>query len=1684
MYNTTKKQLPKVVACMLALMMVLSIAPVELYTTALGAAIGKYYINVVDGENKPVADSTEITLTNKNDAAKTKTCTSVNGTAVFEDFVEENEVYAVSVGAVIGYADVNAYDISVKNGDTATTVQLTALEKVTLSGIVTDENKKPYKNAGVELSGYITGSTTTDADGRYSFEVFNGKDYKLTATANEKEYDVAEADVSAITGNTECNLSFKKNAAKPAIDIEFGKNGTVTEGMTENGEKEITAKANTGWYVSSFVVNGVEQIEDNQREDNFVYTITDKSVDYKITVSFAKKVYTVKLVVGENGTAKIIHGNNEYEQSVSVTYGDSISVQITPKEKSEIDNIIVKMGRENHAYNVDKEDDDNRNYTIRVKEITGDTNISVSFVTIDDTKTGTDISYSEGANKTEINKVTYVRKDTVVTIKPKDDSYKRVRVSYTKDGKIQKALGKNVTITMDKDTVITAVSASTHILIGGWDSWKTETIKCDESGPTISEVKNSKTWCKGETTYSFTVTDAESGGVDNVRYADNDGMNNATIITPTNSEYSFSVEKEDKKDFNGKYYIEATDRNGNITKKEVYVMIDNKAPDGISFSFSPVNDSPSDVIRYLSFGIFCKEKVKVTVKAQDSGSGVGQFTLFYKGMDNENKEIITKDVETRKDEPGYFGTFVIPGKFNENVEGVYFNSEISIEVADKVGNTTKKIPPDTLNDGKNHIMIETVKPKIQDLKDEGIVEECNREDGIYRGDIKFFFSASDNDSGLYSVDVKINGKSIKGYPEIYTGSEKNVGEEKHITNKKYNFKTEGITPDENGKYNIAIVAIDNAGNESETAKLTVAKDQTSPVIQSFAFSSEEKDIALEDVASQEAYGYYFKKDANVTIIAADIKNDYEAAAGVGSITVVLRDKDGKYYTVNDKKDIVAIEDVSEAVQHDSEENDSFTFTIKAAFKGQIFAFATDKVGNNPLNSPFKDTPRNVVNGEDDPLKGFQYPNGSILETANEHLNEKDHIVFAKENTEFRTAAGGELYSKDVPVEITVTDTYSGIGKIEWSVESEFDSKKNQKGTVTVLNDKNGKGENTVGDTGWTQEKTENNLVYVMKKTVTVSNNSNDIVMKVKMTDRAGNASENEIRFSIDKTAPSIEVTYDNNDPDDTYTDIFNADRTATIKVTERNFNKNDIVCKITNTDGVIPTIGSWTEHKDAANPDETYHTAEIVYHADGDYTFDIAYSDLAANKAADVAQHKFTIDQTNPVVSVSYDNMSALNGNYYKADRIATITITEHNFDASRVNVIGTASDNGAAVSFPVTSAWSDNGNTHTATIHYAADAKYRFDIEFNDKAGNSIADYTPEEFYVDKTAPKLEIGGVADKSANNDVVAPTVTFTDTNFNANAVKFVLMGVRNGEVVYSSSSEAITNGQRVTFTDFERTRKVDDIYVLTATTTDMAGNETTGSISFSANRFGSVYELASIGNLIGKYLQSEEDIVFTETNVDSLKKGETKIKLTKNGTPKDLVEGTDYTIAVTGGNGQWSQYKYTINKALFTEDGRYSISVYSVDAAGNINENIDETKEAEISFGIDKTSPVIVPVDFESGVQYPVEVKKASVEVKDNLVLEGVKIYLNGTEVKYENEGETYTFDIPEKNEKQNVKIVAVDAAGNEHTLSVENFLVSTNLFVRWFNNTPLFIGSIVGVILLCAVIIFLVIYKRRKSGRK
>ena len=1177
---------------------------------------------------------------------------------------------------------------------------------------------------------------------------------------------------------------------------------------------------------------------------------------------------------------------------------------------------------------------------------------------------------------------------------------------------------------------------------------KNNTVKIDTAKPeaTIQPDEavytdgDGNLWYNGNTALNIVATD-NNAGICSVEIE----LNGVTLEKDINGK---DIEKAD---FSGSYttsesFVINTSQNAvdgeNVIKVTVTnnagvqsetkiqkVYIDTTAPDITTFEVTRVGGKALDkILNFLTFGIFFNDQVEVTVTAADSNatSGVKTITLFA-----GEKAFETKNVENDK------ATFVIPTDAITD-ETKHFDAVISAKATDNTGNTTQTaVEPNTENSNvKNSgLMIETIKPTI-DVKFPKAVTGKNANTATagdwYNSDVKFAITANDADAGLRNVLITINDKELVN-DNLYA-SEK-------ITSKAYEVNTADAVRADDGSYTLKVIVTDNAGNVSDTYSKTIFKDVDRPYITGFDFAPDKYIEGSETKSTVEVrdYGFYFKADTKVTISS----KDDAPTAGVKSIT---------YYTVD--IDSGKSEEITELVNKDN----CIDFTIKANFKGQIYAKATD----------------NVLNVASD----FVNPDSAIVESPEKHEKE-EHIAFSKSPTEYKTQDETELYAKDVPVTLTVTDTYSGIRNIEWEVVAPYDTENNQSGKVSVNNDKTfAEG----SDTDWKQTKTESNLVTEMQKTITVNNNSNDIVVLVKMTDRAGNTSEKQIKFSIDKTNPVIEVKYDNNVPDETYKDIFKANRTATIKITERNFNGKDVIHRITNTDGVIPALSAWEEHKNTENPDETYYTATIAYTADGDYTFDISYSDLADNAAEKFAQHKFTIDKTIPTVVVSYDNNSALNGNYYKADRTATITIVEHNFDSSRVNVVGTATDNGTALSFPATSTWTSNGDTHTATINYSSDSKYTFDIEFLDMAGNPIADYTTEEFFVDKTAPTLEISGVADKSANNGTVAPVVTYSDTNFNKDAVNIELSGVSNGKVNYAGSAEDIANGQKFTYADFEKVQNVDDIYTLTATLTDMAGNETTKTIVFSANRFGSVYTFDSfLKSIEGKYTNTEQDVVFTETNVDTLDRESIKLKLVKNGTPSDLKEGNDYTITTSGGNGQWSQYKYVVNKALFADDGNYRLTIYSMDAAGNVKENIDESKKAEISFGIDKTNPVIVPIDFESGKQYPVEVKNVKAEVKDNLVLESVKIYLNGEEVEYKVDGESYTFDIPEANEKQNVEFVAVDAAGNEYKLQVDDFLVSTNIFVRWYNNTPLFVGSIIGVVVLAVAITAFILFGKKKK---
>lgn len=707
-----------------------------------------------------------------------------------------------------------------------------------------------------------------------------------------------------------------------------------------------------------------------------------------------------------------------------------------------------------------------------------------------------------------------------------------------------------------------------------------------------------------------------------------------------------------------------------------------------------------------------------------------------------------------------------------------------------------------------------------------------------------------------------------------------------------------------------------------------------------------------------------------------------------------------------------------------------------------------------------------------------------------------------------------FHKGDVSVDLKVVDPkyagataadnghYSGLNKITYKIYT-TDTDAVEEGTLLALGSKT---EGAVFDA--------DKLVSSWSGKITIDSekfNSNNVIVEVVAVDNAGNERKTTTKagdIQIDITAPTIVVSYDNNSADsDTF---FKDDRTATVVITERNFNAKDVVVTITNTDGVVPTISDFTKSAGTGNGDDTTWTATIKYTADGDYEFDIAYTDLAENACAGetfvegtVASNAFTIDHTVPVIAVTYDNNDAQNGNYYKAYRTATVVITEHNFNADRVTITHTATDDGAETTKPTISGWTTNGDKHTATISYSKDAKYTFDIAVNDKAGNAAADYTEETFFVDTTMPTLEITGVADQSANNGDVIPVVSYSDTNYDAEKVTITLTGANRKGVELDGAYTDIHNGRTFTFKNFAKEKAIDDIYTLTATLTDKAGNTTEKTITFSVNRFGSTYALSEDAEkLNGTYVKEPVDVVITETNADEL--SNIKVTLFKDGETKVLAEGTDYKIDVAGGNGQWYHYTYTIFAKNFDADGVYSLTVESDDKAGNEAKNDQDTKDKAINFGVDSTLPIINIENLESKTTYALDNMTVTMSVKDNLKLTKVIVELDGAEYKTWSaeeleeiikNGGNFSFDIAgDSTDAHNLVVYAIDAAGNGEKISdtelpanaeeVEDFYVTTNLWVRYYTNKPLFFGSIAGVIVLAGLIVFLVVWKKKKNEGK
>lgn len=854
---------------------------------------------------------------------------------------------------------------------------------------------------------------------------------------------------------------------------------------------------------------------------------------------------------------------------------------------------------------------------------------------------------------------------------------------------------------------------------------------------------------------------------------------------------------------------------------------------------------------------------------------------------------------------------------------------------------------------------------------------------------------------------------------------------------------------EEANYELAIVYTDMAGNRADIPLTQMTYDNTKPRIELF-YRLKDQDKFLKMNYGRDKYLFTQKG----IVVQARITDE---VSGVKSL----------YHTVSAYDGNGGAQVEKEGTHSNREQKFEYVFT-----------------GMLPLNT------------DTDDFDGFIGFNAADW-TGNEKSINSKHLIessgrfkasatagFTIDTAASRVVDGIKYYNASagaVSFTINAGESFSGLKKVSVNAP---------KGQLS-MNTAAGMQENQ-GKYVWEAPRKRNGLVKTYSNTgsfaANAQNDSNQLYASMTMESNTGYMKTvTSEPFIIDVVPPTIEVSY-NDIP--AYNGSYYKDiRVATVTITERNFSSADVVWNITNTEGAMPVISAFTNDNSEENStNDTKHVCTVTFAEDGDYTFGIDFMDKAGNTIKYQGE-PFTVDRTVPTVSLTYDNNEDAVEGYFNAGRVATLRIEEHNFRAEDVIVRITAGKNGQAVRIPAIGPFQNNGDVHSASIRFDYDGDFSVDVSYVDMAGNEAADMEQQNFTIDLTDPEIIFEGIEEFSANKGTVAPAVLLTDDNFDLNQIKVELKGYKNGLVNYENTVSGMADGQKITFTDFTRNKDVDDMYTLTASITDKSGRRAEREIVFSVNRFGSVYQLADDTRaMIQKYYTNEEqDVIIEETNVDTLTKKE--LYLLRDGEKIDLREDTDYRIEQSGDDVSWKKYTYTLFRENFIKEGVYNVVLYSQDKASNETEN--RIKGNDIEFVVDKTAPVVAVSGVENRRQYMVDERLVSVDAKDNSGLSGITVFINNKQTPYrtytaeeiQEAGGVISINLGSSHERRNLIVMAEDLAGNINEVSVEGFLITSDVLVQFVSNAPLVTGTVVSIGFMVVLAVYLILRTKKKNRK-
>lgn len=1169
-----------------------------------------------------------------------------------------------------------------------------------------------------------------------------------------------------------------------------------------------------------------------------------------------------------------------------------------------------------------------------------------------------------------------------------------------------------------------------------------------------------------------------------------------------------------------KFYDEAgnSSEEGEVTPVIVYK--DSNAPEIEQVSISKAEVALDNIIRVLTFGIYSNDKIKLEVVASelagDSGLGENSVKISTDNLPYDDKEYVTmtlvkdfeeevydeKNPEVKNKMHKYQYELIIPAEddelyeklisqaisgeiavrttdlyqLNGGVKGVHSTSEF-----DKIVAKGEEIRGNADTKSKNY-MIEKVKPTIKITMPSGDGQKRNDNKIWYNKDHELIFAIQDIDSGICNIDVFINDDTLMPMQQNDTipkflkeevSSSANDRETKELI---YTLSTDTLisylatsdkTP-EDGHYVIKVVAEDNAGNKQEET-IDFYIDKIAPVVDSIDFSLASADNYVDATQFIDIleYGFYFRTE----LIATVNVSDEIPSSGLHRIEYKLVE-----YNNGEKG-----EEHSDSVLIDEEGQASFT--IPANFKGQIYVKGFDYVEN---------------------VSDEVTPQSFVIDTPERHVSENHIEITGLNGSSYSDNKGNALYDTGVTVEVRISDTMSGIRNISYALSSELETQ--DMSVISISNTDNSVGQD-IGD-GWIITAMDENLVTEVTRSYSFSSDNNNIQLSFGMTDRANNTSENSSDvFSIDQTAPVIDVVFDSIEANNDY---YRENRTAVITITERNFDSSKITASITNEIGNVPGL-SFTNNSD------TEHVATLVF-GEGDYTFSIEGIDLCGHTASvnysGGNENGFHVDKTNPTIGDNFKEFENNSENSFNVDKVMNFTITEHNFSPELVDIIIYRVDAGQELTSSNRKDytehirfddWSNNGDIHTRNIYFTDDAVYQVSIQITDTSGRKTNILISPVFEIDKTSPVLETPDNLSVCIynDNDTEAEPIIFTDSNIKKihySVVSYKMKKNEDGVGYGMEISEPVENdveGDIVIIGD--EYFSVDGIYEVKCVAYDVVGNVSEETIhTFVIQRDTDFLVYIPESNKekqTGLYKFNQKGIrsaAFEDIEIIAYIAQNEKFGIEVDGKTvgDDYISEKEITGDELGSTKKGNEKINQINSLEVTLKNSYFTEVYGsddVDADLTLNATVstDNVKQV-ITLGhiyIDNVKPT---GEYEAALRnmgdfdgfYGVENQTIMIEgVSSDIDLSRCEIQVNNDTLTYVNSGYTYdenahtiSFILPKGNNI--IRPTLVDLAGNINNLSIKEAYVGEIIERFWY---LFFIG---GVVIISVPIILI---RRRKS---